>query len=148
VNRVRAPAQAAPAAAARRPGRLSARRQVRELKTWALTRAAPAAGFGRAAEALAVFEEARSATPDKPGFASAEAVALAALGRSDEAAEQHRQAKELMEIAAGLQRLDRWTLGTVLVESGAAVEAASTRGFPVVAPGADGDRAPETSPTA
>jgi tetratricopeptide (TPR) repeat protein len=91
---------------------------------------------GRAAEALPILEEARRATPEEAGFAAAEAIALAALGRTDEAVEQHRQAKELMEAVPGVQRLDMWTLGAVLVECAKAVEQASTRGFPVLAPGA------------
>jgi len=88
---------------------------------------------GRAAEALPILEEARRATPEEAGFAAAESIALAALGRTDEAVEQHRQAKELMEAVPGVQRLDMWTLGKVLVECAKAVEEASTRGFPVVA---------------
>ena len=88
---------------------------------------------GRAAEALPVLEDARRDAPAEAGFAAAEAIALAALGRADEAAEQHRQAKELMEAGAAVQRLDMGTLGAVLIESGKAVEAASTRGFPVMA---------------
>jgi tetratricopeptide (TPR) repeat protein len=91
---------------------------------------------GRAAEALPILEEARRVTPEEAGFAAAEAIALASLGRTDEAVEQHRQAKELMEAVPGVQRLDMWTLGTVLVECAKAVEEASTRGFPVVAPAA------------
>jgi hypothetical protein len=119
--------------------------------------------IGRAAEALPILEAARRATPEEAGCAAAEAIALAALGRADEAAEQHRQAKELVEAVPGVQRLDMWTLGTVLVECANAVQEASTRGFAVVVPGASAngpeveapagprlarDNAPGTGPTA
>jgi tetratricopeptide (TPR) repeat protein len=91
---------------------------------------------GRAGEALPIIEEARRAAPHEAGLAAAECIALAALGRAEEAAEQLRQAKELMEAGPADQRVDMWTLGTLLVECGKAVDAASTRGFPVVLGGA------------
>jgi tetratricopeptide (TPR) repeat protein len=102
---------------------------------------------GHNEEALGAARAARAAAPHEAAYAAAEALALAGLGRADEAAEQLRQSDELAVVAERDQRVDwatRLSLGVACRE--ALKAAGSGRAFPVIpeAPRAGADMNPAT----